>query len=64
MGKTLIRSIQPIGIYPKDENGIVHLIVLKNKDYRVFRCDRIKSVERDENNLPYRFIKYLFKKPF
>lgn len=46
------RSIQPIGIYANGGKWYCPSYCFFNKDYRVFRCDRIKSVEHDENNRP------------
>lgn len=46
------RSIQPIGIYANGGKWYCPAYCFLNKDYRVFRCDRIKSIERDENNRP------------
>ncbi len=51
-GKTSKRSIQPIGIYVKDGKWYCPSYCFFREDYRVFRCDRIKSVEPDENNDP------------
>ena len=51
-GKTSIRSIQPIGIYANEGKWYCPSYCFFRKDYRVFRCDRIKSVELDENNDP------------
>lgn len=46
------RSIQPIGIYAKEGKWYCPSYCFLTKDYRVFRCDRIKSVELDENTEP------------
>ncbi|AOZ93409.1 helix-turn-helix transcriptional regulator [Paenibacillus crassostreae] len=51
-GKTSIRSIQPIGIYANEGKWYCPSYCFFRKEYRVFRCDRIKSVERDEKNDP------------
>ncbi|MFE8696104.1 helix-turn-helix transcriptional regulator [Cytobacillus sp. FJAT-53684] len=51
-GKTSFRSIQPIGIYANEGKWYCPSYCFVRKDYRVFRCDRIKSVERDETNTP------------
>lgn len=51
-GKTSIRSIQPIGIYANEGKWYCPSYCFFRKDYRVFRCDRIKSVELDEKNVP------------
>lgn len=51
-GKTSLRSIQPIGIYAKEGNWYCPSYCFFREDYRVFRCDRIKSVEFDEKNGP------------
>ncbi|MEO2076574.1 MAG: YafY family protein [Bacillus sp. (in: firmicutes)] len=51
-GKTSLRSIQPIGIYAKEGKWYCPSYCFFRKDYRVFRCDRIKSVEHDEKNGP------------
>jgi predicted DNA-binding transcriptional regulator YafY len=39
------RDIQPIGIYAKEGNWYCPSYCFSSKDYRVFRCDRIKTVE-------------------
>ncbi|GLC30302.1 helix-turn-helix transcriptional regulator [Clostridium omnivorum] len=46
------RSIQPIGIYAKEGKWYCPSYCFLTKDYRVFRCDRIKSVELDQNTEP------------
>jgi predicted DNA-binding transcriptional regulator YafY len=51
-GKTSNRSIQPIGIYANEGKWYCPSYCFLRKDYRVFRCDRIKSVERDKNTDP------------
>lgn len=51
-GEITNRSIQPIGIYANGGKWYCPSYSFLNKDYRVFRCDRIKSVERDGNNRP------------
>lgn len=51
-GKTSRRSIQPIGIYANEGKWYCPSYCFFRKDYRVFRCDRIKSVELDEKNEP------------
>lgn len=51
-GKTNRRSIQPIGIYANEGKWYCPSYCFLNKDYRVFRCDRIKSVVPDENTNP------------
>ena len=51
-GKTSLRSIQPIGIYANEGKWYCPSYCFLSNDYRVFRCDRIKSVERDEKNDP------------
>lgn len=51
-GNTSLRSIQPIGIYAKEGKWYCPSYCFFRKDYRVFRCDRIKSVEHDEKNGP------------
>ena len=51
-GKTSSRSIQPIGIYANEGKWYCPSYCFFRKDYRVFRCDRIKSVEYDENTDP------------
>lgn len=50
--KTSIRSIQPIGIYANEGKWYCPSYCFLTKDYRVFRCDRIKSVETDGNTDP------------
>ncbi|PEA53697.1 transcriptional regulator [Bacillus pseudomycoides] len=51
-GKTSNRSIQPIGIYANEGKWYCPSYCFSKKDYRVFRCDRIQSVEHDENTNP------------
>lgn len=51
-GITSNRNIQPIGIYVSEGKWYCPSYCLFKKDYRVFRCDRIKSVKLDENTLP------------
>jgi len=51
-GKITNRSIQPIGIYANEGKWYCPSYCFLRKDYRVFRCDRIKTVERDENTSP------------
>jgi len=51
-GEITNRSIQPICIYANEGKWYCPSYSFLNKDYRVFRCDRIKSVELDENNRP------------
>lgn len=51
-GEITNRSIQPIGIYANGGKWYCPSYSFFSKDYRVFRCDRIKSVEGDENNHP------------
>lgn len=51
-GKTSSRNIQPIGIYVSERKWYCPSYCLSIKDFRVFRCDRIKSVKLDENTLP------------
>lgn len=46
------RSIQPIGIYANEGKWYCPSYCFLAKDYRVFRCDRIKSVELDKNTDP------------
>lgn len=50
--KTGSRSIQPIGIYANHGKWYCPSYCFQKKDYRVFRCDRIKSVELDEITKP------------
>jgi len=50
--KTSCRSIQPIGIYANEGKWYCPSYCFSTKDYRVFRCDRIKSVELDEDTSP------------
>lgn len=51
-GQTLSRKIQPIGIYAKEGKWYCPSYSYSHEDYRVFRCDRIKSVEQDKNTNP------------
>ncbi|WP_257352073.1 helix-turn-helix transcriptional regulator [Pseudalkalibacillus decolorationis] len=51
-GKNSCRSIQPIGIYANEGKWYCPAYCFTRKDYRVFRCDRIKTVELDENIIP------------
>ncbi|MEH7439327.1 YafY family protein [Neobacillus drentensis] len=51
-GNTSLRSIKLIGIYAKEGKWYCPSYCFFRKDYRVFRCDRIKSVEHDEKNAP------------
>jgi predicted DNA-binding transcriptional regulator YafY len=51
-GKITNRSIQPIGIYANEGKWYCPSYCFFKKDYRVFRCDRIKTVERDETTVP------------
>ncbi|RKJ34382.1 YafY family transcriptional regulator, partial [Butyricicoccus sp. 1XD8-22] len=46
------RSIQPIGIYARDGKWYCPAYDFFRKDYRVFRCDRIKQVKYDEKTQP------------
>lgn len=46
--KTSNKSIQPIGIYANEGMWYCPSYCFLTKDYRVFRCDRIKSVKLDE----------------
>lgn len=46
------RSIQPIGIYANDGKWYCSSYCFLSRDYRVFRCDRIKSVDLDGNTTP------------
>ncbi|MCR8848268.1 YafY family transcriptional regulator [Rossellomorea sp. SC111] len=50
--KTSVRSIQPIGIYANDGKWYCPAYCFLRQDYRVFRCDRIKSLKRDKVNVP------------
>lgn len=49
------RSIQPIGIYAMEGRWYCPSYCFFRKDYRVFRCDRIKSVHEDKNHSPMDF---------
>jgi len=51
-GKTSHRTIQAIGIYANEGKWYCPSYDFIKKDYRVFRCDRIKSVECDKNTDP------------
>lgn len=51
-GLTSIRSIQPIGIYAKEGKWYCPSYCFLKKDYRVFRCDRIRSLKLDEKTNP------------
>ncbi|MEG0775663.1 YafY family protein [Clostridium sp.] len=51
-GKSKLRSIQPIGIYVNEGKWYCPSYCFLSKDYRIFRCDRIKSVELDEDIKP------------
>ncbi len=51
-GNITCRSIQPIGIYSSEGKWYCPSYCFFRRDYRVFRCDRIKSVEYDEKNDP------------
>jgi predicted DNA-binding transcriptional regulator YafY len=51
-GKITHRSIQPIGIYANEGKWYCPSYCFLTKDYRVFRCDRIKSVKLDEDTDP------------
>ncbi|TCS93220.1 helix-turn-helix transcriptional regulator [Hazenella coriacea] len=51
-GDSHLRKIQPIGIYAKEGKWYCPSYCFLRKDYRVFRCDRIKSVDLDGNNDP------------
>ena len=46
------RSIQPIGIYASEGKWYCPSYCFLRKDYRVFRCDRIKSAALDETTQP------------
>jgi predicted DNA-binding transcriptional regulator YafY len=50
--KATNRSIQPIGIYASDGKWYCPAYDFLRKDYRVFRCDRIKHVKHDEKTQP------------
>jgi predicted DNA-binding transcriptional regulator YafY len=50
-GKLSNRSIQPIGIYANEGKWYCPSYCFATKDYRVFRCDRIKSVKLDEDTV-------------
>jgi len=51
-GEITSRKIQPIGIYANEGKWYCPSYCFLRKDYRVFRCDRIKSVELDINTPP------------
>ncbi len=51
-GKVSHRSIQPIGIYANEGKWYCPSYCFSARDYRVFRCDRIKSVIIDEDTEP------------
>ncbi|TCJ03760.1 helix-turn-helix transcriptional regulator [Cytobacillus praedii] len=51
-GEITYRSIQPIGIYANEGKWYCPSYCFLRKDYRVFRCDRIKTIELDENTVP------------
>ncbi|MBZ9689090.1 WYL domain-containing protein [Clostridium estertheticum] len=51
-GITSTRSIQPIGIYSNEGKWYCPSYCFLSKDYRVFRCDHIKSVDLDSNTSP------------
>lgn len=51
-GKISHRSIQAIGIYANEGKWYCPSYCFLTKDYRVFRCDRIKSVKLDEDTAP------------
>jgi predicted DNA-binding transcriptional regulator YafY len=51
-GKVSNRSIQPIGIYANEGKWYCPSYCFSVKDYRVFRCDRIKSAMPDANTEP------------
>ncbi len=51
-GQITNRSIQPIGIYANEGKWYCPSYSFLREDYRVFRCDRIKSIKRDENTAP------------
>lgn len=46
------RSIQPIGIYANEGKWYCPSYCFSTKDYRVFRCDRIKALTADEDTKP------------
>lgn len=50
--KKLERSIQPIGLYAKEGKWYCPAFCFLRNDYRVFRCDRIQSVEPDSHTQP------------
>jgi predicted DNA-binding transcriptional regulator YafY len=51
-GNISSRSIQPIGLYANAGRWYCPSYCFVTKEYRVFRCDRIKSVNPDENIKP------------
>ncbi|HEY8804449.1 MAG TPA: YafY family protein [Clostridium sp.] len=51
-GKVSNRSIQPIGIYSNEGKWYCPSYCFLAKDYRVFRCDRIKSLGLDGDTDP------------
>jgi predicted DNA-binding transcriptional regulator YafY len=63
-GKISYRSIQPIGIYANEGKWYCPSYCFLTKDYRVFRCDRMKSVESDENTIPVDLSKINLKNRF
>lgn len=62
--KTSNRSVQPIGIYANEWKWYCPSYCFLTKDYRVFRCDRIKSVELDGNTDPIDLSNINLKKRF
>ncbi|MEC1534124.1 helix-turn-helix transcriptional regulator [Bacillus haynesii] len=46
------RNIQPIGIYANQGKWYCPAYCFLRKDYRIFRCDRIKWAELDEHTAP------------
>ncbi|MCH1624027.1 helix-turn-helix transcriptional regulator [Ferdinandcohnia quinoae] len=58
------RSIQPIGIYAKNGHWYCPAYCFLSKDYRVFRCDRIRSVMFDEERNPLNLKEYTLKNRF
>lgn len=51
-GRRKGRSIQPIGIYANEGKWYCPSYCFLTNDYRVFRCDRMKSVELDKEAKP------------
>lgn len=51
-GASSKRSIQPIGIYANQGKWYCPAYCFLRKDYRIFRCDRIKRAELDEHKAP------------